>query len=177
MQSLEFKAELRDPEIARLVCRRLGAVQVARQSSVDTYFRVANGRLKKREAPGDPVEFVFYHRPDRTKPKISCFTIYSEQQARERFGASPLPVWIVVRRERDIWLKNWVRVNIDHVEGLGWFLELETLVSRDRSIERCRRAIDDLRPHFAPILGEPLSTGYAELLAMEQESAPPRAAG
>ncbi|MFG0275326.1 MAG: class IV adenylate cyclase [Phycisphaerales bacterium] len=177
MQSLEFKAELRDPEIARAVCRRLGAVQVGRQSSVDTYFRVANGRLKKREAAGDPVEWVFYHRPDRTKPKLSHFTIYSEQQARERFGAAPLPVWIVVRRTREIWLKDWVRINLDEVDGLGWFLEFETLVSRDRELSRCQDAIASLRPKFAPILGEPLSTGYAELLAMEAEHDQPRAAG
>lgn len=169
MQSLDFKAELREPDIARALCKQVGAVRVAEIDSTETYFRIPNGRLKKREAEGDPPEWVYYQREDHALPKVSHFTIYSDEQARERFGVAPLPVRIVVERRREIWLKNWVRIHIDKVANLGWFLELEALVNKDRGAARCREAIKDLWQEFIPVIGEPLSCSYADLLELEQE--------
>ncbi|MHC4975076.1 MAG: CYTH domain-containing protein [Planctomycetota bacterium] len=168
MQSLDFKAELRDPEIARIVCRHLGAIEVGTTTSLERYFRVANGRLKQRIAPDEPVEWIFYHRADRSKPKITHFTVYSDEQARARFGEQPLPTWLEFKRTREIWLIDWVRVNIDTIEGLGTFLELEAVVSKRRNVATCHKRFDELRRHFEHALGEPISHSYADLVALEQ---------
>jgi adenylate cyclase class IV len=168
MQSLDFKAELRDPQIARIVCRHLNALEVVTTRSVERYFRVANGRLKQRVAQDDPNEWIFYHRADRTRPKLTHFTIYSEAQARERFGAQPLPVWVEFNRTREIWLVDWVRINIDIIENLGLFIEFEALVSKKRNIAVCHARFEQLRRHFEHALGEPLSQSYADLVALEQ---------
>ena len=52
MHNIEFKAELRDLIAARQQCKQLGASRMGILYQTDTYFRLAGGRLKRREAPG-----------------------------------------------------------------------------------------------------------------------------
>jgi len=168
MINVEFKAELRDPELARAALRAAGAVCAHAFDQVDTYFRIPDARLKKRETPGEPVEWIFYDREDRPLPKLSRFTIYDEAQALARFGSRPLPVWLTVRKRRELWLRGWVRIHLDEVEQLGRFLEIEALVSPKQNVAACHQAIAELRRRLGPTLGEPISCGYADLLAAEQ---------
>lgn len=167
MKNVEFKCELRDPDLAAAVCRQLGATHVATLNQTDTYFRIADGRLKKRECPGEPAEWIFYARDDASAPKISQFMIYSEEEARSRFGERPLPVWIVVRKRRELYMLGGVRIHLDTVEGLGSFLEFEALVSRNQTVPQRRAEVDKLRAAFGPALGEAIACGYSDLLAAE----------
>lgn len=169
MRNVEFKAELRDLPLAISVCEALGARYVGLLEQTDTYFRVADARLKKRETTGEPTEWIFYERPDSSSPKISRFMIYSEAEALERFGFSPLPVWVVVRKSRELMLLGNVRIHLDIVRDLGTFIELEAMVTKGCSESRCRESIAQIRGALGPLLGEPISSGYSDLLA---ESAP-----
>lgn len=169
MQNVEFKAELRDPALARTILRAaaIGATWIIQLAQTDTYYRVSSGRLKKRECPGEPTEYIFYDRADRTHPKLSHFKIYSETQALERFGTSPLPVWVVVRKTRDLYMLGNVRIHLDDVENLGKFIEFEALVSPQHNVARCHELIAELREALAPALGEAIATGYSDLLAQD----------
>lgn len=170
MHNVEFKSELRDPNLARAIVLRRGATFIGTLDQTDTYFRIPSGRLKKREQTGEPTEFIFYDRDNRTRPKLSHFSIYSEAEALERFGTTPLPVWIVVRKRRDLFLLGNVRIHIDQVEGLGFFMELEALVSTSTNVARCHEVIAELRATLRPVLGEAIAVGYSDLLAQELES-------
>jgi len=168
MQNVEYKAELRDPDLGRTICGAIGAGWVATFQQVDTYYRVPDARLKKRETEGHPTEWVFYQRASRARPKLSTFTIYPEAMAKERFGSTPLPVWCVVKKSRSLYLsRDGVRIHLDHVEGQGWFIEFEALICPERNLAKCHEAIDGLRRAFAPSLGEPIACGYADLIAAE----------
>lgn len=167
MQNVEFKAELRDPALARTIARSIGAAFVGTLSQTDTYFRVPDARLKKREVPGGPAEYIFYNRGHRTRPKLSSFTIYSEAQALERFGTTPLPVWLVVRKSRDLYMHQGVRIHLDRVEGLGDFVEFEAPVTAERNLGACHAAMDELRAAFQPAMGEPIADGYADMMAQD----------
>lgn len=171
MHNVEFKAELRDLPLARSICRSLRATRVGVLAQTDTYFRVMSGRLKRRETEGEETEWIFYDRANRTRPKLSHFTLYDEAHAQERFGSSPLPVWLTVRKNRELWLLGNVRIHLDEVEGLGTFLEFEAMVSRDHNLARCHEAIAGLRKAFGPALGEPIDCGYSDLLEQEREQA------
>lgn len=171
MQNVEFKAELRDPQLARAICGGIGARWVGSLEQTDTYYRVADGRLKKRECPTYPPEYIFYHRPNGCRPRLSTFTIYSEEAARQRFGLRPLPVWVNVHKQRDLYhAYEGVRVHIDSVSRLGAFIEFEALICPERSLERCHELVDRLRGDFRPALGEPIDRSYADLLADEAEA-------
>lgn len=165
MHNVEFKVELRDPELARSIAQALGATCAAAVRQTDTYFRVPQGRLKRREADGEETEYIFYDRANRASPRLSHFRIYSETAAAERFGAQPLPVWVVVEKVREVYLLGNVRIHLDTVATLGSFLEFEAMVSRDCNVGRCHEAIAELRRAFAPVLGEPIAVSYSDMLA------------
>ena len=183
MQNVEFKAELRDLTIARAVARSLNAPRVATLEQTDTYYRTFNGRLKKREtrhaddslAPdqriAEPDEYIHYERDDRTRPKISAFRIMTEEEFRERFGTQPLDEWLVVRKTREVYLIDHTRIHLDTVEHLGRFLEFESMISKDNNVARAHETLERLRGAFGPVLGEPISVGYSDLLAAQIDNA------
>jgi adenylate cyclase class 2 len=173
MHNVEFKCELRDPNLARAIISRRGATFIGTLEQTDTYYKIPSGRLKKREQTGEPVEYIFYDRENRTRPKLSHFHIYSEHEALERFGTQPLPIWVVVKKRRDLFLIGNVRLHVDQVEGLGFFLELEAMVSTSNNVARCHQSIADLRQALQPVLGEPIAVGYSDLLAQELEPQTP----
>ena len=164
MENVEFKAELRDFALAEHILRAIGASHIATLHQTDTYFRVASGRLKKRECPGEPTEYIRYERPDKAEPRTSNFVIYSEDQAIGRFGAAPLPVRCVVIKDRELWMYGPVRVHLDRVEDLGNFLEFEAVIGRGCSTAQGRKHITALRDKLGPVVGEAISKGYADLI-------------
>jgi len=164
MQNIEFKAELRNIDAARRQC---GLVKARRQwaaRQVDTYYRLPDGRLKRREVAGKSAEWIFYHRPDRISPRMSNYTILTDEQARRRWGAFSLREWLVVAKTRELWLVSGVRIHLDEVEQLGTFIEFEAIVTRDCDVQDCHQIISQMRERFAPVIGEPLSVGYSDLL-------------
>jgi adenylate cyclase class IV len=172
MQSVEWKAEVRVASMVRALVRRLGALRVGEVVHTDTYFRVVDGTLLRRETDDEEagLEYIHYLRPPEVRPRRTRFTLYSEEQALERFGVRPLPVWVVVEKRREIWVHDGVRVHLDDVTDLGRFVELEALVTQGRSIASCEEKIARLRALIAPFVGEPVARGYAELLALELET-------
>lgn len=167
MRNVEFKAELRDAPLARTIARRLGARPLGVLEQVDTYYRVPTGKLKRRETKGEPVEYIFYERREVAAPRLSTFTIYGQAEALERFGREPLPVWTVVRKRREFLMLDRVRIHLDAVETLGNFIEFEAMLITTGDEDGARRAIAELREAFAPAMGEPISRGYADLIAEE----------
>ncbi|USN97885.1 MAG: CYTH domain-containing protein [Phycisphaeraceae bacterium] len=179
MRNVEFKAELRDPQVARAVARSIGGKLVGTIEQTDTYYRVLTGRLKKREAVVDgeaePVEYIHYERDNRTLPRISSFQILSEAEFRERFGTLPLPEWLTVRKQREVYLVGHARIHLDRVEHLGSFIEFEALVTRDHNVARAHETVAKLRADFGPVMGEALSGSYSDLLAQHAETPDPLA--
>lgn len=179
MLNVEFKAELRDLALARTICRAIRATHIATLRQTDTYYRVANRRLKKRECEGEPIEYIDYDRANRSQPKLSLFNVYSERQAKERFGEQELPIWLIVRKVRELYILENVRIHLDRVENLGDFIEFEAIVSRTQNVAKCHRDLASLRERFGPALGEPIAASYSDMLAdaaeipLEQPKLPP----
>lgn len=172
MQSLEFRCELRDPETAMAALVRAGASPLITLELRDTYFRVPSGVFKKREAPDEPVEYIFFDRRDRLAPHLCQFTLYDEAQMRLRFGRSDPPTWRIVCKTRVTLMRANVRIHMDEIDRLGQFLKLEALVSPTYNVARCYENIGEIRHVLGPTLGEPVTGTYAGMLdALEPESA------
>lgn len=178
MKNLELKAELRDPNLARIICKKIGASRIAKIRQTDTYFNVARGRLKKRESIAvergvgspEPIEYIYYNRSDTVSPKISEYHLYNEQQVKERFGEQPLPVWLEVVKNRELYLYESTRIHIDDVIGLGWFFEYEILVDDRTNMDDANDLAARLRSTFLPALGEPIASSYSDLVAQARET-------
>jgi adenylate cyclase class 2 len=174
MQNIEFKSELRDLEAARAQCKVVGASFIGVLDQVDTFYKLPDGRLKRREAKGEPIEWIFYHRQNRIQPRLSNYTILSEELARRRWGTHSLKEWVVVRKKRELWMVSNVRIHLDVVEDLGTFIEFEAMVSQQFDVQECHISIAYLREEFGPILGEPIAMSYCDLVEQESPSTPPK---
>lgn len=177
MRNVEFKAELRDVEAARRQCAVLGAQRIGFLRQTDEYFRLAEGRLKRRTAPDEPVEWIKYERPDEVSPRTSQYEILTEDQARRRWGTESLRPWLTVIKTRELWMLDGVRIHLDEVQRLGNFIEFEAIVSQNHPLETCRRIIGSLRASFGPLLGEPIGASYSDLMQQELDTPASGAAG
>ncbi|NNM24438.1 MAG: class IV adenylate cyclase, partial [Phycisphaerales bacterium] len=160
MQNIEFKAELRDFDAAVAQCAALGAQRIAALRQEDTYFRLADGRLKRRQGITEPTVWIYYHRPDTVRPRMCNYTILNDEQAKLRWGTCSLQQWVTVTKTRHLWLMEGVRIHIDRVDDLGDYIEFEAMVTRAFDVKACHQSIFQLRETFAPILGEPVGVSY-----------------
>jgi adenylate cyclase class IV len=168
MRNIDFKAELREPDLARGILRTLGAMFIVSLEQRDTHFRLPDGRLMRREATDEPTEWIFYHRNDGSRPRLCTFTMLTDEQARTRWGTRGLEPWLTIVKQREMWLTKEAAIALDDVPGLGRFLEITAMVGADVDLLECHRRVHTLRDHLDPALGEPISLSYADLIAADQ---------
>lgn len=111
------------------------------QHQEDRYFRVPDGRLKLRTIAHDTgesrAELIAYQRPDVGGSRWSFYRITPLQL--EQAGAlaetleQVLPVLVIVRKRREVHLHGATRIHLDDVDGLGVYIELETVITSQTS--------------------------------------------
>lgn len=132
----EIKARCPDPEAALDRMRELGATHHGRDHQVDTYFVVARGRLKLRQ--GDlETNLVHYRRADLAGPKESEVLLHTPSDGTSLHAAlsAALEILVVVDKQREILWSGNVKLHVDHLAGLGAFVEVEAI---DRDGARTR---------------------------------------
>jgi adenylate cyclase, class 2 len=136
--NIEIKAHCPKPERVRdfLIAHNAEAKGIDRQT--DTYFHVPNGRLKLREGNIEN-NLIFYQRPDQSGPKKSDFilTPVTDAAALKASLTAALGVKVVVEKQREIYFIENVKFHIDHIAGLGDFVEIEASnKANDLPVER-----------------------------------------
>lgn len=160
----EFKARCEDLRAGIKRVRSAGARRVGREHQIDTYYRVAQGRLKVREA-GVRAELVWYFRGDSLRSKRSDVLILSLPDAapiKETLARS-LGVKVVVDKVRRIYLRDNVRVHFDHVKGLGTFVEIEA-VGSPREFSRLKEQAEETAGILGLRRGDLIRGSYSDLL-------------
>ncbi len=165
MPNIEIKAVYTDLKKAREVCRRLNAKFIGVDRQVDTYFTVPKGRLKLRESSLSGAFLIPYIRPDQEGPKKSDYGLIKVENA-EQIKSLLLQIFesnLVVKKSREIYLLDNVRVHLDDVEGLGHFFELEAVYEEDSQRENEELKVRNLLVEFA--ISEPAlqKTSYEQL--------------
>jgi adenylate cyclase class IV len=129
--NLEFKARLDDVSRIEAALRALGAADAGLLVQRDTYFRVPDGRLKLREMPGES-ELIRYERDEAAPEMASRYTRtpVDRPAARRQQLSAQYGVRGVVEKTRALWLYRNARIHLDHVAGLGSFLEIEVVDPR-----------------------------------------------
>jgi predicted adenylyl cyclase CyaB len=147
----------------------LGARAAAVLHQRDTYFHVRHGRLKLREiAPegGAPsAELIQYARPDESSARTSDYVIapVADAASMREALARALGVRVVVAKRRSLFLWRHTRIHLDEVEGLGSFLELETVVT-DQSDSDARAELAEAAAALGIRDEERIALSYADLL-------------
>jgi len=135
-------------------------------SQDDTFFSCANGRLKLRELSPSHGQLIFYQRADARGPKESNYFISntSEPASLRQTLALSLGVSGRVRKRRRLFLVGNIRVHLDHVEGLGHFVELEVVLTEGESIEAGRVAAHNLMKQLGISEESLLDGAYVDML-------------
>lgn len=131
-ENVELKAIDNDPAKSEHACRVLGASDRGVLVQRDTYFGVERGRLKLREDPERGVgELIFYLRAHEDGLRSSRY--WRAPTADPRALASLLEaahgVLGVVAKRRRLFIYENVRIHLDEVDGLGSFIELESVLA------------------------------------------------
>lgn len=133
MKNIELKVSVND--FSALI-QKLTALGVEHQDVLhqkDTYFHAKRGRLKLREINDAEFVLIYYERPNKDESKISTYEIVEcdaeSAQKIKSILTKVLGIKIVVEKERSLWIYKNTRIHLDTVQGLGHFLELETVVN------------------------------------------------
>jgi len=164
-RNLELKVEC-SPEAFAAMRQRvelLVCAPIQRLRQVDTYLRVERGRLKLREIRSDEpeaierAELIAYARPSDAGSRWSSYRVVPiAVQAAPGLLAGLLMTHDQLARidkVRLLAIVGQTRIHLDRVEGLGTFIELETVVTTQRDVEardEHQQVIDALGLHRYP---------------------------
>ncbi|XP_035786433.1 uncharacterized protein LOC118463742 [Anopheles albimanus] len=126
----------------------------------DVFFNVSSGRLKLRYLTHKKSELISYDRPDVAGPKLSQYELLEldEPERLERILASTVGVRGRVTKRRHLFLHDQTRIHLDAVDGLGHYLEFETVLRPEQSSEDGQRIVDMMMARFE-ITPDDLVTG------------------
>jgi len=172
-RNLEIKARCRDLSRAAAIARDAGGSLRGTLEQVDTYFHARAGRLKLREnrviAPSgdrtEHAELIAYLRPDQPGSRESTYSVIPVADATVCLDglSAVLGVRAIVRKRRELWIIGATRVHLDEVEGLGHFVELETVITDQPELD-ARREHEALIDRLGITAEETLSGSYGDLL-------------
>jgi adenylate cyclase class 2 len=166
-ENIELKASDPDPAASERACRALGAVDGGLLVQRDTYFAVARGLLKLREdMVAGTAELIFYLRAHATGTRASSYWRAPATDPvawRELLGAAHGVRGVVSKRRRLFRHRN-VRIHLDDVEGVGCFIELESVLDNpgEESADEARSLAEAIAA--LGLAGrETIAAGYLEL--------------
>jgi len=124
--NIEIKARCANPVIIRELLRSRNAEFRGTDHQTDTYYSVPDGRLKLREGNIEN-NLIFYNREDESGPKKSDCILYTpgDSTALKKILEKSLGIRTVVRKTREIWYLDNIKIHIDQLDKLGNFIEIE----------------------------------------------------
>lgn len=134
----------------------------------DIYYKVRNGRLKLRIVNSSYGTLIFYDRSGRTGKRISNYLLSpaSEPAELSRILGKLFKELVRVKKNREIFRTDEIRIHIDSVSGLGKYLEFEVIFN---SFKKAEKIMKGLTEHFG--LDEKLfiKGSYSDLLLNKKE--------
>ncbi len=162
-RNLELKARLTDLSRTRRKAAEISGNVVERLTQCDTYFPVRSGRLKLREFEDSSSELIWYEREERSGDRISRYerSITSDLPAFQYILRDSLEIGTVVEKTREVYLWNNCRIHLDHVEGIGGFIEFEVML--DQASDDGTERLNFLIERFEIKDSEVISGSYADI--------------
>ena len=165
-QTVEIKARCTDHARIRGLLKSRGAEFLSRETQVDTFYRVNEGRLKLRRSKSEKY-LIGYRRPDHRGPKHCLVDLYeyNDPDSLDRVLSGVLGRRLTVRKRRERWRLGPVKFHLDRVDKLGTFLEIEVLGIRGvDDLEGMRNTCELWLQLFGVRQEDLVERAYADLL-------------
>lgn len=165
-KNLEIKVSIRNLGEARRLAKEFckGKKHVAfKQKQEDIYYKVKEGRLKLRIIDGIKGNLIHYYRGNRERKRVSEYTIAETDtpHALENILNSLYKKLVTVKKEREIFIADNIRIHVDTVKGLGKFLEFEVII---KTISKARKDMEKLVEYFELDEKQFIKVSYSDLL-------------
>jgi predicted adenylyl cyclase CyaB len=136
-QNVEIKASIKNYSRLADIVSKLADEGPDLLNQEDTFFNCPHGRLKLRKFSENQGELIFYKRDNLPGPKLSEYQILPTNNPVLLWNilAASLGVIGVVRKKRTLFKIAQTRIHLDHVEGLGDFLELEFVLNDHQGVD------------------------------------------
>ncbi|MHB1793356.1 MAG: class IV adenylate cyclase [Acidobacteriaceae bacterium] len=166
MKNLEAKFRLADHADAEARATALGYTRRAVLHQHDTFFRVANGKLKLREENGSAA-LIFYHRDESGPLMLSSYEIVkvAEPPGTLQILAAALGPIAVVEKVRTLMMRDNVRLHLDQVARLGDYGEIEAVIADGGDPERSRGTVDEILAALGVGQADLIDVSYFDLIA------------
>jgi adenylate cyclase, class 2 len=167
MRNVELKAWDLDPAASLAAARAAGAEDHGVLWQRDTYFPVAQGRLKLREQDPGGAHLIHYLRADQRGERLSQYEVADVPAPAALAGllgrALGAPSVVIVKHRH---LLTWerVRIHLDRVERLGSFVELEAVLDENEPPDAAGERLARLRRVLSISADRIVASGYAGLL-------------
>jgi len=174
-RNIEIKVRVADLEAVRRLCVRFGASAHTVEEQTDRYYTLdGDRRVKLRTIRGGRAELIEYRRAEATGVRASDYSVTAVRDAAAGRCAVPRgrPL-VVVRKRREVWLWDNVRIHLDTVDGLGTFLELEAVIDARHDEAACRAQVATVMEALGLSQSELLRASYADLVRQRAGGAVP----
>lgn len=164
--NFEFKAKASNFSEQEKKLRTLNPVFIGEDRQTDTYFNVAEGRLKLREGNIENA-LICYSRENATGAKQSNIILYKHapDTALKDILTKVHGVKVTVIKNRRIYFVENVKFHFDRVEGLGEFIEVEAIDDTGNiRIEKLREQCDSYISFFGINPEDFIKESYSDML-------------
>lgn len=168
IKNVEIKAKIKTHDFVTEQLKKVKAKYVGMDNQTDIYFKSENGRLKLRTGNIEN-NLIYYQRPDKSDIKTSKIELLpldkNKAEIIKKILQNVLGVSVTVRKLRQIWFLNHIKIHIDKVEGLGKFVEIEVIdESGNRDETEMRAECEALMRQFQIEKADLESHSYSDLL-------------
>lgn len=164
--NIEIKAKSNNQGAIREILKSKNADFAGVDHQIDTYFKVANGRLKLREGKIEN-HLIHYQRENKEGPKQSDVTLFKSdtKSSMKEILTKALGILVVVDKKREIYFIDNVKFHIDVVSDLGTFIEIEAIdnegtIKKEKLLEQCQFFLDLFKISQEDLV----SVSYSDLL-------------
>jgi len=135
MRNVEIKARCNRHEIIRKLISTKNGRFVGTDFQTDTYFNVPNGRLKLRQGNIEN-SLIHYSRENKKDAKLSSVSLYQtiSDSTLKVVLKNALGILVEVKKKREIYFIDNVKIHLDEIESLGMFVEIE-VIDKDENID------------------------------------------
>ncbi|MEI7512791.1 MAG: class IV adenylate cyclase [Candidatus Uhrbacteria bacterium] len=168
MKNIEIKVRVDNRTNMLRNIQKLGAKKIGLLRQTDSYYKVSNGRLKLREErPPDHTALIYYSRPDDKQSKLSEYDILNiakdDSKKFKNILSKALSTLVVVKKNRSLYQYKNTRIHLDSVSGLGDYLELETVITK-QSLSHAKNEHETVVKALELNTCEIIAVSYSDLL-------------
>jgi len=141
--NVEIKAKCDDLSTVRTLLLARNPINKGIDHQIDTYFNVAQGRLKLREGSIEN-NLIHYIRENKEGPKTSAITLLKSEpgSSLKKILTDSIGILTIVDKQREIYYIENVKFHIDTVKNLGTFIEIEAIdkngsIGEEKLLDQC----------------------------------------